>query len=118
VKALLSSCVGATVLLVAASCLAAQGAVYQTAVAPLPDDDLASTCQYELTLPDRERNVRGIWVIFDRGRDNWFVSTASVASRADPPREMMPAAWLPTVSFARQWLSFVTQPEHPVMSLH
>jgi hypothetical protein len=30
---------------------------------------------------------------------------------------MMPAGWLPTPAFAKQWLSFVTQPEHPVMSL-
>jgi hypothetical protein len=29
----------------------------------------------------------------------------------------MPAGGLPNLSFAKQWLSFVTQPEHPVVSL-
>jgi len=47
----------------------AEPAVYQTVVAPLPDEDLAAGCQYELTLGDRLRGVRGVWVIFDRGRD-------------------------------------------------
>ncbi len=48
---------------------ASRGAVYQTSVSPLPDEDLASDCRYELTLPDRTRTVKGVWVIFDRGRD-------------------------------------------------
>ena len=26
----------------------------------------------------------------------------------------MAAGWLPTLVFAKQWVSFVTQPEHPV----
>ena len=38
-------------------------------MSPLPDEDLASACQYELTLTDRQRAIRGVWVIFDRGRD-------------------------------------------------
>jgi hypothetical protein len=49
--------------------LAPQGVVFQVSVAPSPDEDLASECQYELTLPDRTRTVESVWVIFDRGRD-------------------------------------------------
>jgi hypothetical protein len=47
----------------------AVGAVFQTSVAPQEDEDLASACRYELTLTDRSRPVRAVWVIFDRGRD-------------------------------------------------
>jgi pimeloyl-ACP methyl ester carboxylesterase len=71
VKALLSAClsVGFAISPFAASSLAAQGAVFQTSVTPLRDEDLASDCRYEITLTDRERTIRGVWVIFDRGRD-------------------------------------------------
>lgn len=55
--------------LAARTTLAAQGVLFQTSVAPQPDEDLASACRYELTLPDRSRPVRGVWVTFDRGRD-------------------------------------------------
>ena len=48
---------------------APQGAVFQVSVAPLPDEDLASECRYELTLTDRTRTIESVWVIFDRGRD-------------------------------------------------
>ena len=30
---------------------------------------------------------------------------------------MIPAGWLPTRAFAKEWLAFVTQPEHPITSL-
>jgi hypothetical protein len=49
--------------------MAAQGVVFQTSVAAQPNEDLASDCRYEITLTDRTRTVRGVWVIFDRGRD-------------------------------------------------
>ena len=48
---------------------AAQGVVFQLSVEPLADEDLASECRYELTLPDPTRTVESVWVIFDRGRD-------------------------------------------------
>jgi dienelactone hydrolase len=48
---------------------AAQGATFQGSVAPLPNEDLASDCTYEITLADRTRPVQAVWVIFDRGRD-------------------------------------------------
>ena len=48
---------------------ASPGATFQTSVAVQPDEDLASECRYELTLPDPSRRVQGVWVIFDRGRD-------------------------------------------------
>jgi dienelactone hydrolase len=48
---------------------AAQGMAFQTSVAPQADEDLRSACRYEITLMDPSRAVRGVWVIFDRGRD-------------------------------------------------
>ncbi len=47
----------------------AEGVVFQGSVTPLPDEDLASDCRYEITLTDRTRPIQGVWVIFDRGRD-------------------------------------------------
>lgn len=41
----------------------------ETSVAPLPDEDLAGPCKYEMTLVDRSRRIKGIWVIFERSRD-------------------------------------------------
>jgi hypothetical protein len=42
---------------------------HRVAVAPDPGDDVAAPCGYELTLLDPARTIRGVWVIFDRGRD-------------------------------------------------
>src|SRR4051812_32162792 len=47
----------------------AEKAVFQTTVAPQPDEDLSDACRYELTLAHPSRKVRGIWVIFERSRD-------------------------------------------------
>src|SRR2546430_2244211 len=59
-----------TIRLMSTDCAAATpGVVFQTSVAPLAGEDLASPCRYELTLLDPSRTVRGVWVIFDRGRD-------------------------------------------------
>jgi dienelactone hydrolase len=55
------------------------------------------------------RSTKDTW-----GGANWSVSAATSARRPDPPHEMMPAGWLPTQTFAKQWVSFVTRPEHPV----
>jgi pimeloyl-ACP methyl ester carboxylesterase len=62
-------CVGLAISRLAASPVAAHGAVFQTSVTPLAEEDLASACRYEITLADRERTIRGVWVIFERGRD-------------------------------------------------
>ena len=48
------------------------------------------------------------------GGVNWSVSAATIDRRPNPPTGMMPAGWLPTQTFAKQWVSFVTKPEHPV----
>lgn len=48
---------------------AAPGVVLQTSVAPEPGEDVTAPCHYELTLLDPARTIRGVWVIFDRGRD-------------------------------------------------
>jgi dienelactone hydrolase len=47
----------------------AQSVRYETSVAPLPDEDIASSCHYELTIPSQVKKVMAVWVIFDRGRD-------------------------------------------------
>ena len=56
-------------LLLAQPAFGASGVVWQTSVAPQADEDLAAACRYELTLTDPSRTVKGVWVIFDRGRD-------------------------------------------------
>lgn len=48
---------------------AAPGMVFQTSVNANGDEDIQSPCGYELTLLDPARPVKGVWVIFDRGRD-------------------------------------------------
>jgi dienelactone hydrolase len=48
------------------------------------------------------------------GGANWSVKAATIERRPNPPQGMMPSGWLPTDAFARRWISFVTQPEHPV----
>jgi hypothetical protein len=48
------------------------------------------------------------------GGANWSVNTATIERRPNAPQGMMPSGWLPTDLFAKQWFSFVTQPEHPV----
>src|SRR5262245_2472785 len=55
--------------LVVPTTFAAREAVFQTSVAEQPDEDVASDCKYELTLPDASRTIRATWVIFERGRD-------------------------------------------------
>jgi dienelactone hydrolase len=49
--------------------IAAQGVVFETSVAPEPDEDLAAACRYEITLTNSSRTVQGVWVIFERSRD-------------------------------------------------
>jgi len=51
------------------SARALPGVVFQTSVAPSANDDASQACGYELTLLDPARTIRGVWVIFDRGRD-------------------------------------------------
>jgi hypothetical protein len=49
--------------------LAASAGVFQTSVTPQAGEQLAAPCRYELTLMDRSRPLKGVWVIFERGRD-------------------------------------------------
>jgi hypothetical protein len=51
------------------------------------------------------------------GGTNWSVAAATIHRDPSPPEGMIPAGWLPTRKFAKQWLSFVRQREHPVTSL-
>jgi len=67
--------------------------------------------------PDQTPPVRSSWCRSTKdtwGGENWSVNSATVERRPNPPRRMMPAGWLPTERFAKRWVSFVTQPEHPV----
>jgi hypothetical protein len=41
----------------------------RTVVTPIATEDIEGPCHYSLTLPQANRRLRGIWVIFDRGRD-------------------------------------------------
>lgn len=52
-----------------ASHAAAHGVVFQTAVAPNPDEDILGDCRYEIMIPNPAEPIRAVWVIFDRGRD-------------------------------------------------
>ena len=68
--------------------------------------------------PDQSPPIRSSWCRStkdDWGGENWSVNTARVERGPNPPQGMMPAGWLPTKRFAKQWVSFVTQPEHLVM---
>src|SRR5437773_11022030 len=56
-------------ILLCASNAAAQGVVFQTSVAPEPEEDIAADCRYEITIPNPSKPIRAVWVIFDRGRD-------------------------------------------------
>jgi dienelactone hydrolase len=67
--------------------------------------------------PDQSPPVRSSWCRSTRdtwGGENWSVNTATIEQRPNPPKGMRPSGWLPTEKFAKQWIGFVTQPEHPV----
>ena len=78
----------------------------------MPSETAECPSPYPPAVPIWCRGTKDSW-----GGDNWSVSTGTIARRPDPPPEMVPAGWLPTRAFAKQWLSFVTQPEHPMTSL-
>jgi hypothetical protein len=51
------------------------------------------------------------------GGENWSVTTAIVGRRQSGSEGMKPAGWLATSDFAKHWLSFIRQGEHPITSL-
>lgn len=51
------------------SCAFAQGQSFQTTVAPLPHENFAGPCDYDMTLPGSRHQVGAVWVTYDRGRD-------------------------------------------------
>lgn len=63
VRGILSLCLA----LLSVSLVHAQS--YETTVAPLPAENLAAPCRYEMTLAAGGRTVRAAWITFDRGRD-------------------------------------------------
>ena len=67
--------------------------------------------------PDQSAPVRPSWC--RSTKDTWGARTGPStrppsSGVPNAPQGMMPAGWLPTDTFAKQWLSFVTQPEHRV----
>jgi dienelactone hydrolase len=67
--------------------------------------------------PDQSPPIRSSWCRSTTdawGGENWSVMAATRTRRLNPPHGMIPAGWLPTDSFANHWVSYVTQPEHPV----
>lgn len=56
-----------TLLLLSACSAVAQ--TYETTVSPLPGENLASSCDYEMTLVSGVHPVRAVWVLYDRGLD-------------------------------------------------
>ena len=41
----------------------------ETVVTPLPTEDISGPCHYSIKIPPGNMQVRGVWLIFDRGRD-------------------------------------------------
>ena len=74
-----------------------------------PSDAIDCPGQSAPVRPSWCRSTKDAW-----GGANWSVMAATIDSRPNPPVGMMVAGWLPTQTFAKQWLSFVTKPEHPV----
>ena len=74
-----------------------------------PSDAIDCPGQSAPVRPSWCRSTKDTW-----GGANWSVSGATSDRRPNPPNGMMPAGWLPTQTFAKQWVSFVTKPEHPV----
>jgi hypothetical protein len=63
-------------------------------------------------LPPWCHSARDTW-----GAENWLVRAAKIAREATPPDGMVTAGWMPTRSFARHWLEFISKAEHPITSL-
>ena len=59
----------AFILFLVSSCFAAQTVRFETEVTPLPNEDIASACHYALTIPDPDRPIPAVWIIFDRSHD-------------------------------------------------
>lgn len=59
----------AAVLFLHVSYSVAQTIRVETAVTPLPNEDIASDCHYTLTIPAPNYPIRAVWIIFDRGHD-------------------------------------------------
>jgi len=51
------------------STVSANATRYVTNVAPLPDENIASPCRYELVIANPNLSVRAVFVVFERGRD-------------------------------------------------
>jgi dienelactone hydrolase len=74
-----------------------------------PSDTVDCPAQSPPIRPSWCRSTTDSW-----NGQNWSVQRATVAQRPTIPERMMPAGWLPTERFAKQWVSFVTAPDHPV----
>jgi pimeloyl-ACP methyl ester carboxylesterase len=59
----------AVVLMLAFGCSAIRAGQFETAVTPLPEEDIDSACHYKLNILVPEHKIQMVWIIFDRGRD-------------------------------------------------
>jgi dienelactone hydrolase len=76
-----------------------------------------TTRSVDADCPGQSAPVRTSWCRAGKdawGGTNWSVDRAKVERRPRPPQGMVPAGWLPSEAFAKQWLAFVTEREHPV----
>jgi hypothetical protein len=56
---------------------------FKTTVVPLPEEDFAGPCHYDLTLPAEKHMIRAVWITYDRGLDIMkFYSDIDVVSFA------------------------------------
>jgi len=51
------------------TCSVIRAGQFETAVTPLPGEDIGSPCHYKLNIQIPKHTIRIIWIIFDRGRD-------------------------------------------------
>ena len=47
----------------------AHGQSHETTVAPLPSENFAGPCHYDISFPAGNRTAQAVWVTFDRGQD-------------------------------------------------
>jgi hypothetical protein len=62
----------------------AQPPGFKTTVAPVPNENLAGPCSFELSIPDPTKHVRAVWITYGRRFD---ISRTIRMPRSAPSRE-------------------------------
>jgi hypothetical protein len=81
-------------------------------ITTVPSDTMECPPPFPPAKPVWCRGTRDSW-----NEANWSVSSTKVARHRDDQDGMMPAGWLPSQKFAKEWQAFVSLPEHPITSL-